>query len=84
MTPQPPPWKASVVSGSTLSSLPLSNTARMRLVLSGEEVSTTTRLLAYLLLTSSRESIAQLTLNLRPSSRVTVWKMKSSRGSHLT
>ena len=71
-----------VDAGSTLASLPLSNTAWMRVVLSGEEVSTTTLSFAYLPLTSSKKSAAQLTLNLRPSARVTVWKIKSSRGSH--
>ena len=83
MTPQPPPWNAIVDAGSMLASLPFSNTAWMRAVLSGEDVSTTTLSFAYLLLTSSKESIAQLTLNLRPSASFTVWKIKSRRGSHL-
>jgi hypothetical protein len=70
MTPQPPPIKSIADFGSTLRSLPLSNSTRMRAVLSGEESSMTTFSLAYLSLTSNRLSTAQLTLVLRPDETV--------------
>jgi hypothetical protein len=70
MIPQPPPINSVADFGSTLLSLPLSNSTRMRAVLSGEESSRTTFSLAYLLLTSNRPSSAQLTLVLWPDEAV--------------
>ena len=70
MTPQPPPINSTADSGSTLRSLLLSNSTRMRAALSGDESSRTTFSFAYLSLTSNRPSNAQLTLVLRPEETV--------------
>ena len=83
ITPQPPPINSTADPGSTLFSLPCTNTTWIRVVLSGEDVSSVTTSLVYLLLTSSNASIAQFTLKRLPRPTVTVWKMKSRRGSHL-
>jgi hypothetical protein len=70
ITPQPPPINNAAELGSTLRSLPLSNSRRMRETPSGEESSMTTFSFAYLSLTSDRPSTAQLTLVLRPEETV--------------
>lgn len=81
VTPQPPPRKTTVETGSTETNCPLSKTTRIRAVLSGEESSTTIFSFEYLLPTSSMKSTAQFVLKRRPLDSVTVWKRKSSRGS---
>jgi hypothetical protein len=61
-----------VEAGSWDTNLPLSKTTRIRAVPSGEESSTVTFSFASLPLTSSIASSAQLTLNCRPLTKLTL------------
>jgi len=75
---QPPPRNTNVSGGSTLMIWPWSITTWIRSVQCAQESAMATRSAACSLLTSSKKSIAQGTLNRSLDWSVTVWKVKPS------